>query len=310
MRIFVAGATGAIGRQLLPKLAAAGHEVAGMTRTPAKLEEVRKMGAAPILADALNAREVTAAVTAFRPDVIVHELTDLGGLQMRDFEGSFIATNRLRIEGTDNLLAAGRAVGIRRFVAQSYAGWPFARSGSRVKTEDEPLDPDPIPPMRQAFQAIGYLERTTLAADWTEGIALRYGSFYGPGTGLDVGGNQLELIRTRRWPVIGDGQGVWSFIHVEDAADATVAAIERGTRGVYHVVDNEPAPIAVWLPVVADRIGAKPPLRLPRWLGRILAGEAATVVMTEIRGASNAKARRELGWQPRYSWRDRLGAAG
>jgi nucleoside-diphosphate-sugar epimerase len=310
MRIFVAGATGAIGRQLLPKLAAAGHEVAGMTRTPAKVDEVREMGAAPILADALDAREVSAAVTAFRPEVIVHELTDLGGLRMRDFEGSFVATNRLRTEGTDNLLAAGRAVGIRRLVAQSYAGWPFARSGSRVKTEDEPLDPHPIPPMRQAFEAIGYLERTTLAADWTEGIVLRYGSFYGPGTGLDLGGEQLELIRTRRWPVIGDGHGVWSFIHVEDAADATVAAIERGTRGVYHVVDNEPASIAEWLPVVAERIGAKPPLRLPRWLGRILAGEAATVVMTEVRGASNAKARRELGWQPRYSWRDRLGATG
>jgi nucleoside-diphosphate-sugar epimerase len=310
MRIFVAGATGAIGRQLLPKLAAAGHEVAGMTRTPAKLDDVRAMGAAPILADALDASEVSAAVTGFRPEVIVHELTDLGGLDMRDFEGSFVATNRLRTVGTDNLLAAGHAVGIRRFVAQSYAGWPFARSGSRVKTEDEPLDPDPIPPMRPAFEAIGYLERTTLAADWTEGIVLRYGSFFGPGTGLDLGGEQLELIRTRRWPVIGDGEGVWSFIHVEDAADATVAAIERGTRGVYHVVDNEPVPIAQWLPVVAARIGAKAPLRLPRWLGRIVAGEAATVVMTEIRGASNAKARRELGWQPRYSWRDRLGAPG
>jgi nucleoside-diphosphate-sugar epimerase len=309
MRIFVAGATGAIGRQLVPRLVAAGHDVAGMTRTSAKLDTVRSMGATPLLADALDAEQVAAAVAGFEPEVIVHELTDLTGLNMRDFAGSFAVTNRLRTVGTDHLLAAGRAVGIRRFVAQSYAGWPFARTGGPVKTEDDPLDPEPIESMREAFAAIGHVERATLDATWTEGVVLRYGSLYGPGTGLDVGGEQLELIRARRWPVIGSGAGVWSFIHVGDAAEATVAAIERGTRGIYHVVDDDPAPLAEWLPAVAHRIGAKPPMRLPRWLGRLLAGEAATVVMTEIRGASNAKARRELGWRPGHSWRDSLGPA-
>jgi nucleoside-diphosphate-sugar epimerase len=310
MRVFVAGATGAIGRQLVPRLVAAGHEVAGMTRTSAKLDAVRSMGATPVLADALDPGPVETAVIGFAPDVIVHELTDLKGLAMRTFDRDFVLTNRLRTEGTAHLLAAGRRVGVKRFVTQSYAGWPFARSGDRIKTEEEPLDPNPAPVMRDAFMAIAEAERRTLEADWTEGIVLRYGSFYGPGTGLDVGGEQLALIRGRRWPIIGDGQGIWSFIHVADAASATVAAIERGTRGVYHVVDDEPAPVAEWLPVVAERIGAKPPLRVPRWLGRLLAGEAATVVMTEIRGASNAKARRELDWAPRHSWRESLGAAG
>jgi nucleoside-diphosphate-sugar epimerase len=308
MRIFVAGASGAIGQQLLPRLVGGGHQVAGMMRTAAKVDLVRSMGATPVVADALDPAQVQASVTDFAPDVIVHELTDLKGLAMQSFERDFAVTNRLRTEGTDHLLAAGRSAGVARFVTQSYAGWPFARTGSRIKTEEEPLDPNPVPPMRAAFQAIAYAERATLAADWTEGIVLRYGSFYGPGTGLDVDGEQLELVRKRRWPIVGDGQGVWSFIHVADAAEATLAAIERGSRGIYHVVDDEPAPMAEWLPVVAARLGAKPPMRLPRWLGRVLAGEAATVVMTEIRGASNVKARRELGWAPRYSWRESLGA--
>jgi len=309
MRIFIAGATGAIGSQLVPRLVAAGHDVAGMTRTPARLETVRSMGATPLLADALDPDQVAAAVAGFEPEVIVNELTDLKGLDMRDFAGSFAMTNRLRTEGTDHLLAAGRAVGVRRFIAQSYAGWPFARTGGPVKVEDDPLDPEPIGPMREAFAAIRHVERATLDATWTEGIVLRYGSLYGPGTGLDIGGEQLELIRARKWPVIGSGGGVWSFIHVTDATEATVAAVDRGTRGIYHVVDDDPAPLAEWLPLVARRIGAKPPMRIPRWLGRLLAGEAATLVMTEIRGASNAKARRELGWRPDHSWRDSLGAA-
>jgi nucleoside-diphosphate-sugar epimerase len=307
MRILVAGATGALGRQIVPRLIAKGHEVAGTTRSPRKLDQLRRQGAKPLLTDALDAEQVAAAVTGFDPAVIVHELTDLGGLEMRNFAGSFAMTNRLRTEGTDHLLAAGRAVGIRRFVAQSYAGWPFERRGTRVKTEDDPLDPNPVGPTRAAFDAIKYVERATLDADWTAGVVLRYASLFGPGTGLDLAGEQMGLIRARKWPVIGDGAGVWSFIHIEDAADATVAAVEHGSRGIYQIADDEPVTLAEWLPEVARRIGAKPPLHLPRWLGRLLAGEAATVVMTEIRGASNAKAKRELGWKPRHSWRTSLG---
>ncbi|HSK51292.1 MAG TPA: NAD(P)-dependent oxidoreductase [Clostridia bacterium] len=309
MRILVAGATGALGRQLVPRLVAAGHEVAGTTRTPAKADELRRMAATPFALDALDAEQVASAVARFEPEVIVHELTDLKAVDMRDFERSFAMTNRLRTEGTDHLLAAGRAVGVRRFIAQSYAAWPYARTGGPVKTEDDPLDPTPPAPMRAALDAIRHLERATLEADWTEGIVLRYGAFFGPGTGLDDGGAQLELIRTRRFPVVGSGAGVWSFVHIEDAADATVAAIDRGRRGVYNVVDDDPAPVGEWLPAVAERIGAKPPMRVPRLVGRLLAGEAATVLLTEIRGASNAKAKRELGWRPRRSWRRDLGRA-
>ena len=309
MRILVAGATGALGRQLVPRLVAAGHEVAGTTRTPAKADELRRMAATPFVLDALDAEQVASAVARFEPEVIAHELTDLKAVDMRDFERSFAMTNRLRTEGTDHLLAAGRAVGVRRFIAQSYAAWPYARTGGPVKTEDDPLDPTPPAPMRAALDAIRHLERATLEADWTEGIVLRYGAFFGPGTGLEDGGAQLELIRTRRFPVVGSGAGVWSFVHIEDAADATVAAIDRGRRGVYNVVDDDPAPVGEWLPAVAERIGAKPPMRVPRLVGRLLAGEAATVLLTEIRGASNAKAKRELGWRPRRSWRRDLGRA-
>ena len=309
MRIFVAGATGAIGRQLVPRLIARGHEVGGTSRTPAKLEQLRRQGATPFLVDALDAEQVAAAVASFEPEVIVHELTDLGHVNFRDFATSFAMTNRLRTEGTDHLLAAGRAIGIRRFVAQSFAGWPFARTGAAVKTEDEPLDTTPVAPMRETLDAIRHVERATLEADWTEGVVLRYAGLYGPGTGVEPGGEMLEAIRTRKLPIIGDGNGIWSFVHIEDAAEATVIAAERGTRGVYQIADDEPASVAEWLPVVADRLGAKPPMRVPRWLGRLLAGEVATVVMTEVRGASNAKAKRELGWTPRHSWRTSLGAA-
>jgi nucleoside-diphosphate-sugar epimerase len=307
VRVFVAGATGAIGRQLVPRLVAAGHEVAGMTRTPSKLDDLRAMGATPILADALDRGHVIGAVKGVAPEAIIHELTDLGRLNMRRFAKSFETTNRLRTEGTDNLLAAAREAGVRRFIAQSYAGWPFARTGRPIKTEDEPLDPNPVPATRAAFEAIAYLEQATIANKWTDGIVLRYGSFYGPRTGLDVEGDQLALLRRGRWPVIGDGGAIWSFIHVADAADATVAALERGKHGIYHVVEDDPPTVAEFLPVVAERIGARPPMRVPRWLGRLLAGEAGTVLMTEIRGASNEKAKRELGWTPRHNWREDLG---
>jgi nucleoside-diphosphate-sugar epimerase len=243
--------------------------------------------------------------------VIVHQLTALSGsLDIRHFDRSFALTNRLRTEGTDHLLAAGRAVGVRRFVAQSYAGWPFARTGGPVKTEDDPLDPAPVNAMRETFDAIRHVEDAVTGATWTEGIVLRYGGFYGPGTSLGPdGGETVDQLRGRKFPVVGGGTGVWSFIHIEDAADATVAAVEHGRRGIYNVVDDEPAPVAEWLPAMAKAFGAKPPRHVPLWLGRIVAGEAAAVMMTEVRGASNAKAKRELGWQPRHpTWRQAVAA--
>ncbi|HEV2874627.1 MAG TPA: NAD(P)-dependent oxidoreductase [Thermoleophilaceae bacterium] len=308
MKVFVAGATGALGRVLVPQLVAGGHEVVGLTRTPSKRDLLRGLGARPAVADALDPDALARAVAEAEPEVIVHQLTALSdSIDMRHLERDFAETNRLRTEGTDHLLAAGRAIGVRRFVAQSFAGWPFARTGGQVKSEDDPLDPSPPAALRTTIEAIKHLETAVTEAAWTEGVVLRYGGFYGPGTSFSVRpeGEHVELIRKRKFPVVGDGAGMWSFIHIEDAAAATVAAIEHGERGIYNVVDDEPAPVSVWLPVAARSVGAKPPRRLPRWLGRIAAGEAATVMMTDARGASNEKAKRELGWSPRYrSWRE------
>jgi nucleoside-diphosphate-sugar epimerase len=305
MKVFVAGATGALGQQLVPQLVARGHEVVGMTRSPDKQDLVCSLGARPVVADALDPEAVAQAVAEAEPDVIVHQLTALSGnFDMKHIGKFFALTNRLRTEGTDHLLAAGRAVGVKRFVAQSYAGWPAARTGGPVKTEDDPLDPNPPEAMRGVLAAIRYLEDAVTAATWTEGIALRYGGFYGPGTGMSRGADQAQLIEKRKWPIIGDGGGVWSFVQIEDAATATVEAIEHGERGIYNVVDDDPAPVRDWLPALARALDARKPMRFPRWLGRLAAGEAAVVMMTEVRGASNAKAKRELGWQPRYaSWR-------
>ena len=312
MKILVAGATGAVGKPLVPRLVARGHDVVGMTRSPSKQGAVRALGAEPAVADALDPAQVARAVAEAEPEVIVHQLTALSGsLDLRKFEQTFAATNRLRTEGTDHLLAAGRAVGVKRFVAQSFTGWPYARVGGPVKTEDDPLDDDPVAAVRTTIAAIRYVEDAVTGADWTKGIALRYGGFYGPGTSLAPGGEQLEAIRARKFPVVGSGAGILSLIHVEDAADATVAAVERGRRGIYNIVDDDPAPISQSLPGMAAAIGAKPPRHVPRWVGRLVAGEAAAVMMTELRGASNAKAKRELGWQPRYaSWRDGFAADG
>jgi nucleoside-diphosphate-sugar epimerase len=305
MKVLVAGATGALGKQLVPRLVANGHEVVGMTRSEAKSDVVRQLGARPAVADALDPEQVAQMVAEAEPEAIIHELTALSGsLDMRNIERDFALTNRLRTEGTDHLLAAGRAVGTRRFLIQSYAGWPFARQGGPVKTEEDPLDPTPVGAMRTTLDAIRHLEDAVTGADWTEGIVLRYGGFYGPGTSLTPGGEHVEMLRKRKFPVVGDGAGVWSFVHIEDAADATVAALERGRRGIYNIVDDEPAPVSEWLPAAAAAVGAKPPRHVPRWLGRLFAGEAGTFMMTEIRGASNAKAKAELGWQPRHpSWR-------
>jgi 2-alkyl-3-oxoalkanoate reductase len=309
MKVFVAGATGALGRQLVPQLVAQGHEVVGMTRSESKQDLVRSLGARPVVADALDPDAVAQAVASAEPEVIAHQLTALSGkMSIRDARhpdrsSAAKMTNRLRTEGTDHLLAAGRAVGVRRFVAQSFGSFRFGRTGGPVQTEADPLDPDP----RQAgLEALVYLERAVTTIEWGAGLALRYGGFYGPGTGISLAPDAVMAgpIRKRRFPIVGDGGGVWSLVHIEDAAAATAVAVERGRPGIYNIVDDEPAPVREWLPALASVLGAKPPRRIPRWLGRLLAGEMATLMMTEARGASNAKAKRELGWQPRYpSWR-------
>jgi nucleoside-diphosphate-sugar epimerase len=282
-----------------------------MTRSGSKQAMLDELGAVPVVADALDPDQVAEAVGRARPDVIVHQLTAIPAtLDLRHFDREFALTNRLRTEGTDHLLSAGQAVGVRRFVAQSYAAWPYARTGGPVKSEKDPLDPTPPRDMRESMAAIRHLEQEVLGALWTEGIVLRYGAFYGPDTSLAPGTEQVELIRKRRFPLVGDGGGVWSFIHVADAAEATVAAVEHGTGGVYNIVDDEPSPVAEWLPALARELGAKQPMRVPRFVGRLFAGEAGMVMMTQIRGASNAKAERELGWRPAHaSWRQGFAAA-
>ena len=307
MKVFVAGATGALGRPLIKQLVERGHEVTGMTRSESKRELLRELGATPVVADALDPDAVAQAVATAEPDVIVHQMTAIeASFNPRHMERAFAATNRLRTEGTDHLLAAGRAVGIKRFVAQSFAPWPYARTGGMVKSEEDPLDTTPPAQVRTTLEAIKYLERAVTSAEWTEGIALRYGGFYGPGTslGLDPVGEQIEMVRSRKLPIAGKGTGVWSFIHIEDAAAATVEAVEHGRRGVYNVVDDEPAPVSEWLPVLASSLGAKPPRRVPLWLARLAGGEVTAVMMSDLRGSSNEKAKRELGWKLRYpSWR-------
>lgn len=308
MKVFVAGATGAVGKQLVPMLVEHGHEVTGMTRTAPKAEAIRAMGGKPAVADALDPEAVAQAVAQAEPDAVIHELTaiDASSLGRRRIDKTFATTNRLRTEGTDHLLAAARAAGARRFIAQSFAGWPYKRVGGPVKTEDDALDDSPPKPVSETLAAILHLESAVTGAEGIEGIALRYGGFYGPGTSITVDppGAQVEMIRRRRFPIVGDGGGVWSLIQIEDAAAATAAAVERGAPGLYNIVDDDPAPVSVFLPELAKAVGAKPPRHFPRWIGRLVGGEAAVIMMTEIRGASNEKAKRELGWELRYpSWR-------
>jgi 2-alkyl-3-oxoalkanoate reductase len=309
MHIFLAGATGAVGRSLVPLLISHGHTVTGTTRSPQKADDLRALGAEPVVLDGLDRRAVLEAVAAARPDAIVNQMTALSGLSdLRKFERDFALTNRLRTEGTQHLLDAAGETGVERVIVQSYAGWPYARTGGPVKTEADPLDPDPPKQMRAILDAIRRQEALVTAPG---GVALRYGGFYGPGTGLAPGGEQWESVYARKFPVVGDGGGVWSFLQVEDAAAATVAALAHGRRGVYNIVDDDPAPVADWLPQVARAVGGKPPRHVPRWLGRLAAGEGGAVMMTEVRGASNAKARQELGWTPRHpSWRTAFAAAG
>lgn len=311
MRIFLAGGSGAVGRRLVPLLAAAGHHVTASTRTSAKAGALRTAGAEPVVLDLLDRGAVMAAVAAARPDVIIHQATALVGVHsLKDFDREFSVTNALRSEGTDHLIEAGRAAGARRLVAQSYSGWPNVREGGRVKTEDDPLDPHPPRTMARSLEAIRHLETAVSRLRDMTGIVLRYGSFYGPGTSIGFGpggepGDVLRLVQGRKFPVIGGGGGVWSFTHIEDAAAAAWVAAERGEGGIYNIVDDEPAEVSVWLPELAQAIGAKPPYRVPAWLVRPMVGEAMLVMLTTARGSSNAKAKRVLGWQPRYAtWRD------
>jgi nucleoside-diphosphate-sugar epimerase len=299
MHILIAGATGAAGRALIPLLIANGHTVTGTTRTEAKAGELRALGASAQIMDGLDAASVKAAVETANPDVIVHQMTALTGIDMRNIDKAFALTNRLRTEGTEHLLAAANG---KLLVAQSFAGWPGERTGGPIKTEDDPLDPDPPKGIRETHAAIRRLERLTTEAG---GIVLRYGGFYGPGTGMAPDGEQAAMIRKRQFPLVGNGAGVWSFLHTDDLATATLAAIERGRPGeIYNIVDDEPAPAREWLPFLAQQLGAKPPRKVPKWVAKLAASPAAAMMMTESRGASNAKAKAELGWAPSHpSWR-------
>jgi 2-alkyl-3-oxoalkanoate reductase len=301
MRVFVAGAGGAIGRRLVPQLAERGHEVVASTRGKEKLGELRALGADAVVMDGLDALQVGEVVARAEPEVVVHQMTALAKMSdLRRFDKEFAVTNELRTKGTDYLLAAAQAAGARRFVVQSYTGWPNIREGGPVKTEDDPLDPDPPAQQTESLAAIRHLERVVLEAP-LEGVVLRYGSFYGPGASEPL----VELIRERKMPVVGSGGGIWSWIHIDDAAAATVAAVESRATGIYNIVDDDPAPVSEWLPYVADVVGAKPPRHVPVWLARVAAGEVGVSAMTRIRGSSNAKAKRELGWQPKWpNWRD------
>jgi nucleoside-diphosphate-sugar epimerase len=306
MKIFVAGASGAVGKRLVPLLVAAGHRVTATTRSPQKSDGLRAMGAEPIVLDGLDRDGVRQAILSARPDAVVHEMTALASMRsLKHFDDVFAVTNRLRTEGTRHLLEAAQAAGVRKFVAQSYAGWPSERRGGRVKTEADPFDPAPAKSMARTFAAIRTLEQLVLEAAGIEGTVLRYGGFYGPGTSIAEDGDVVKMVRRRQLPVIGGGAGVWSFLHVDDAACATQLALDRNAPGLYNIVDDEPAEVSVWVPELAHVIGAKPPMRLPAWIGRLAVGEAGIVMMTEVRGASNAKAKRALGWTPAYaSWRD------
>jgi nucleoside-diphosphate-sugar epimerase len=303
MRIFVAGASGAVGGRLVPLLVDGGHDVVAMTRSPQKADALRALGAEPAVADGLDRNAVMQAVVRAEPEVVVHQMTALSQIKsMKKFDDEFALTNRLRTEGTDHLVEAARAAGVRRLIVQSYGNWNYERTGTGQKTEDDPLDPNPPANQRRSLEAIRHAERAALEFG---GIALRYGAFYGPGTGLSRDGDMVELVTKRKWPIVGDGAGVWSFVHIDDAASATMAAMERGGPAIYNVVDDDPAPVAEWLPALAAALGAKPPRRVPVWLGRLAVGEVGVSMMTQIRGASNAKAKRELDWTLRYpTWRE------
>ena len=298
MRVLVAGASGAIGTPLVGQLIERGHEVVGSSRSAERAERVKAMGAEPVVLDLLDAHAVRKVVLESRPDAIVHQATALANVRFsRNLDSTFAETNRLRTEGTDALLAAAREAEVNRFVAQSFASMRYAREGGWVKSEEDPLDSDPVAGTRETNAAMRYLDETVTAAG---GVVVRYGGFYGAGND-----GMVEPVRKRQFPIVGDGGGVSSFIHVDDAAAATVLALEQGATGIFNVVDDEPAPVRDWLPVMANSLGAAAPRHFPRWLARLFAGGAGVMLGTTSRGASNSKARRELGWTPRYvSWRE------
>jgi nucleoside-diphosphate-sugar epimerase len=301
MRIFVAGGSGAIGRALVPALVERGHDVVATARRAEQLDRIRALGATAVQMDGLDAASVGEAVARAEPDAIAHQMSALAGISdLKHFDEGFAVTNELRTRGLDHLLAAADAAGVECLVAQSYTGWPNERAGSAVKTEDDPLDPDPPEHQRRSLAAIRRLESTVLEAP-LRGVVLRYGALYGPG----ASDAYVGVIRARKLPVVGDGAGVWSWLHIDDAASATVAALERGARGVYNVADDDPAPVSEWLPWLAACVGAKPPRHVPVWLARLAIGDVGISLMTQVRGSSNARAKRELGWEPRWrSWRE------
>lgn len=305
MRIFVAGATGAIGRRLVPLLITDGHEVIGLARSREKVRFLESMGAKAALADPLDREALSAAVRNSRPEAVIHELTAISAAaDFKNLDREFHLTNRFRTEVTDTLLAAARAAGARRLIAQSFCGWPFARQGGPVKSEEDPLDPHPPEHFRETLAAIRHLEQAIQAASDLRAIALRYGILYGPGTAIASDGVVVELLRQRKLPLVGDGAGVWSLVHIDDAARATAAAVRRGSPGLYNIVDDDPAPVAAWLPALAAAVSAEPPRKVPAWMARLAIGDGGVVMMTEIRGGSNEKAKRELEWPLNYpSWR-------
>ncbi|MFW6034263.1 MAG: NAD-dependent epimerase/dehydratase family protein [bacterium] len=306
MRIFIAGASGAIGGHLVPQLVARGHEVVGTTRSAAKTGALRALGADPVIVDALDPDALADAVAKAEPEVIVHQLTALSGaMKLRHVRRAVAATNRLRSEGTDHLLAAARAVGVRKFVAQSNALW-MERTGGPVVDEDGRIEPNPPADVEEAVAALRHIESAVTGITWADGIAIRYGAFYGPGTGISAAADAVmaEQIRKRRFPIVGSGAGIWPLVHITDAASVTVAAIERGKPGIYHAADDEPAPVRDWLPELARALGAKPPRRIPARLARVLGGSGPVNLMTQAVGISTERTKRELGWTPRYpSWR-------
>ncbi|HEY7223986.1 MAG TPA: NAD(P)-dependent oxidoreductase [Micromonosporaceae bacterium] len=307
MRVFVAGASGALGTRIVARLIDRGHEVIGSYRSAGHEQRVMALGARTVQLDLRDASAVVAAVRGATPDVIVHQATALADARFgRHLDRTFAATNQLRTVGTDALLAAAQAAGVRRFVAQSYAPYRYAREGGPVKTEDDPIEATPPPAARETFAAMSHLDAAVTGAG---GVALRYGTFYGD-TDPATKAGLLDPVRKRRYPLVAGGRGIMSFIHLEDAADATVCALEQGSTGIFNIVDDEPAPMREWVPVLAAVLGAKPPLRVPAWAARLVAGSDAVAMISDCRGASNAKARRELGWVPRYSsWREGFPAA-
>lgn len=303
MKIFIAGATGAVGSRLVPLFVAAGHEVTGTSRSAEGMRRIHAAGGRGVIMDGRDAASIRRAVLDARPDALVHQLTSLsGGIDLKRLDDTFAVTNEMRTRGTDALVAAAKEAGTSRILVQSFTGWTNEHAGTPVKTEQDPLDPSPVPASRRTLAAIAHAEKTAVDAG---GLALRFGSFYGPGQALGEGGEMLELVRKGRMPVVGAGAGIWSFCHIDDAATATVAAATRGAGGLYNIVDDDPAPVSDWLPELALAVGAKRPMRVPAWVARMLIGEFGVAWMTTARGSSNAKAKAELGWAPRYgSWRE------